>query len=369
MIYSSQIFAKEEEMAIDPGLLEAFNKVLIPKAEVECVEVELPSFLDLVDQSKSTASDYCKSGMYQRISPDNEISHAHPESVGIYLFREDDKKENPVSSHKIILKKSGQAFKSQLYGMVYNNDKKKSFKKLIIAEKENKLIYPVREFGQMFTGRNKESVLRIVDQAVMIEKKPNQLIERDMTPLEPRVTEYSFFPRKTVPAVKIVGENIEVYLPTGEKVVFNGKTGRPKADGVFQEANPVKPVEVKKGNKTLIYPTNDLAYKGDGLFIENSITGTANKKAIVKGNVNGEVQSCELSYSDIWLKKTGYDKEYGKWSCNLFAFEKDEELYKMIREKCPEFKFPKLFIVNTPPETPVEVPEAPEKAEEQKSEE
>lgn len=100
------------------------------------------------------------------------------------------------------------------------------------------------------------------------------------------------------------------------------------------------------------YLDNKFSYDGDALFIQSVLHPNLNEKepgslVSVRAKVKGEWQECKLRSEDLWVKKTGHylpktDEKHAHsfWSCTKFKFERDEDLYGLVKKTCPSFKFP-----------------------------
>ena len=221
------------------------------------------------------------------------------------------------------------------------------------------LMYPKRLYSDTFLGRSKEGTFEVIDSPVRtdFEGKTTKINGRYVS-TDMRINQYSFFPRKVVPAIKMRETEFELTLTTGEKIVVDKKTGR-VISGVAKEVPPKNQLENRvdaQGNKnTRQYPDTDFIYEGDGLYIETHVGYSVDEKkpgsiVPVKALVDGKWQECKLKSDDLWVSNYGYYLPQGHenflssgWSCTRYKFQTDEELYKMIKKKCPTFKFPKLI--------------------------
>ncbi len=126
---------------------------------------------------------------------------------------------------------------------------------------------------------------------------------------------YVFFPRKYLPAINKVGDELHVTLPTGEKVIYDAETKKIKS-GVLSEKPmsqlPARPgcdtAEKACGRKAKADPVN---YSGAGVVIKVSASGdlpvgdkensagqhvkNPNIATVQKGN-----KTCKLPVADYW---------------------------------------------------------------------
>lgn len=221
------------------------------------------------------------------------------------------------------------------------------------------LMYPRRVYSDSFLGRGKENSFEIVDSPVRTDfegksdKVKGRYVSTDM-----RITQYSFFPRKNVPAIKMEGDKFILTLTTGEEIVVDKNTGH-VISGVAKEVAAKNPLQNRvdaQGNKNIRqFPDTDFVYQGEGLYIETHLGYSKDEKkpgsiVPVKALVDGKWQECKLKSDELWVSNFGYYLPQGHenflssgWSCTRFKFQRDEDLYKLIKKKCPTFKFPKLI--------------------------
>ena len=295
-----------------------------------------------IDQSKVTPKDYCAGN--QKGSPRQKYSQGgigddSDVSVNVtYQQNGDDKKNRVVSGYSINSDKLGQSYSYIEDGIESSSD-------------EMAPMYPARDYAMDFEGRGKDGSFSIVDSPIKEVYQNKKLKERYLS-TNLRITEYSFFPRNNVPSIKKRDDKLIMKLTTGEDIVVNSKTGR-IISGVAQEAAPKNQIENRPNDKR-IYPDSDFSYQGEGLYIESRILPNKDEKkpgslVSVKAIVEGKKQECKLKSEDIWQYDYGSylpkeDKDYlsSEWSCTRFKFEKDEDLYTLIKKTCPSFRFPKL---------------------------
>lgn len=302
---------------------------------------------ELIDQSKTTPKDYCSGNQAgtkrQRYSNGLYTDLDNGVSVNILYQQEDEDKSKRVpSGFDIYTEKMGVGKPYVEEGVEY-------------PAEEMEAMFPKRSFNYEYEWRGKESTLAIVDSPVREEyegsgakrKLKDRFISTDM-----RITNYSFFPRKNVPSLKKREGKIIMKLTTGEEIIIDDKTGR-IISGVAKEVPAKKPLE-KRPTNDRTYPDTDFSYTGEGLFIESIITDNLDQMrpgnlVPVKALVDGKLQECKLKSEDLWVRDYGYYLPQGHerflssgWQCTRYKIEKDEELYDMIKKKCPTFKFPPL---------------------------
>lgn len=331
---SNYIFAAEED-AVNPDLLRAFEKFQANpevKVEQECEDngaTEKRFKIDLIDQKKITPDNYCVDGQYKITSESFEVINNSKSKVLAYLFHEQNEISKPVSGMQIQLGKAGDEFKT------YNP-----------VSKKNELLYPSRTIIYDYVGRGKENLLQFVDTPVKLLKPKNKKSPKyEMGEEAFTITEFSLFPRVNVPALKISGNQAHIILTTGEELIVNINSGKIESGVFLEELQNENTVKNNKGE--FVFPKTSVNYKGNGLFIKTSLTINKNEKAgekevEVQAFVDGESQSCKLSPSSIWQINQGSSKD-GKWKCTKYVPETDEDFYNLIKNKCPEFKFPTLI--------------------------
>lgn len=122
-----------------------------------------------------------------------------------------------------------------------------------------------------------------------------------------------FFPRSVLPAVRKVGEELEVTLPTKEIVRYNAKT-KEVIGGVFKEG----PMKQDPKNRNKAVPA-DIKYTGQGVLIradksgdlpygdtETSSGAKAPSSSIATVSKKG-FKDCKIPAKDIWY--TDYSKD------------------------------------------------------------
>jgi hypothetical protein len=212
-------------------------------------------------------------------------------------------------------------------------------------------LYSTRSFDIDFDGRGKEFTISIADFPVKEKFDANGKLTDRYTSTDMRLSLYTFFPRNVLPKYNVVNEEIEVTLPTGEKMIFDKNTGKVK-ESVFKEV-PSSNYLVNKGSSTLRYPDKNLSYQGDGMWIESKINSQDERrpghKVTVRSRRNGKVSTCELKSEDIWEFNSGFrlpldhpKRISSGYRCVKLKLKTDEDYYKIVKDKCPSFIFPKL---------------------------
>lgn len=122
-----------------------------------------------------------------------------------------------------------------------------------------------------------------------------------------------FFPRKSLPATKTVGENTVVTLPTGETVTFNSQN---------QIVNGALSEDAMGGSAPKV------SYRGSGVVLKASKAGAydprfgAEPVIISKGD-----QSCNVSKKELWPDQT-------KSSGLHFKYASDAEFERFLQKRC-----------------------------------
>ncbi len=303
-----------------------------------------------IDQNQKTKKDFCAGGQsgtnLDKYSQGAYSGSDDGVSVDIMYQEKDKDRQNRVpGGFDINLDHMGPSSSYIEDGVEYSPD-------------EMEPMYPKRVLTNEYLARGKEGSFDVIDSPVRVnyvgksDKIYNRFISTDM-----RITQYAFFPRKIVPSVKVRDDKILMTLTTGEEIAVDKKSGRIVA-GAAKEVSPKNQVENRldsKGNKNVrTYPDSDFSYEGKGLFIISKLTSNRDERkpgsiVPVRAIVDGKVQECKVKSEDIWVHDYGYylQEDHEKylssyWSCTRFKFEKDEELYKLVKTKCPDFKFPDL---------------------------
>ena len=300
-----------------------------------------------IDQNLKTAKDYC-AGNQAGDDRDKYFQSAYStpdDEVGVnvtYQEKAKDKANRTVGGHDVNADKMGKAYSYIEDGVEY-------------PVEEMALMYPRRSYEQEFLGRGKEVTFEIIDSPIREEYVNKKLTQR-FTSTDMRITQYAFFPRNNTPAIKKRDDKLIMKLTTGEDIVIDAKTGRVAA-GVAKDLPPKNQIEVRPTNKRT-FPDSDFSYQGEGLYIETKITYNKDERSPgslvpVKAIVDGQPQECKLKSEDLWVRDYGYylpqaDEHYlsSYWECKRYKFEKDDELYALIRKTCPTFKFPPLTLKN-----------------------
>ena len=338
-------------------LIQAVNKVneTIVPAEInpslvekcEDPKIQLPGDLqpyevsEAIDQNKVTPKDFCAGSQpgTKRVMKSTKIpSDSDDDALVEYSYQQegDDEKTRLVGRYKTKADKMGTTVPYVDEGVEYGPE-------------DHAPMSPIRSFTNIYDGRGKENSFDI-EEIPFHEEYNNKLTRRYYTS-ESRITNLAFFPRKNVPSIKQRDGKIIMKLTTGEELIINQKTNR-VIEGVVKEVPAKNPLEVR-GLKKVIYPDTDISYQGEGLYIETKITAKDQRKpgnlVAVKALVDGKVQVCKLKSEDIWQRNYGYYLKLDQpgylnsvWDCRRFKFQKDEELYSLIKKSCPSFKFPPL---------------------------
>jgi hypothetical protein len=316
--------------------------VACPPEEIEDDKVLAPhEASEKINQEIKTSPDYC-SGNQEGIQKETYSQSIHYDlenELAINLTYEKEPPLKIVGGYDIYAKRMGKPYSH------YEDGKE-------ILDENNRAIYPNRNYSYDFEGRGKENSFAIIDFPVK-EIYAGEKIQERYHSTDLRMTEYTFFPRANIPSIKKRDDKVLMKLTTGEQLVIDAITGR-ITGGVAKEVPAKNEIETR-GNKRMIYPDTDFNYQGGGLFIESRVTFSKDEKTPgsiipVKALVDGKLQECQFKSEELWESASGHylPEEHphysaSAWKCTRLKFEKDEELYQMIRKKCPDFKFPKLI--------------------------
>jgi len=293
-----------------------------------------------IDQSKSTSDDFCTGGEYgnPRDKMYENVHYDKQSDLSINVEYQDAKQEKSPkfpASYEINIDKIGDDYSAITKGQENNSEG---------------LIQAKRAYNNSFLSRGKENSFEIIENPVRTDYINGKIDERYVSE-DLRISRYAFFPRKVVPSVKLRDDKIIMKMTTGEEFVMNAKSGK-IISGVAKSI----PAKQKMENKTdkngkkyvLNFPDTEFAYRGEGLYIETKLA--AGTFVPVRAFVDGQMQECKMKSADLWENHQGHfspksDPKYSssRWSCSKFKFEKDEDLYSMIKKQCPAFKFPALI--------------------------
>jgi hypothetical protein len=338
------IATPDEKAFIEPiKLLQSINEVINKPSIEELCKLEpevtakreissLEALNSAIKTSSSTPDDFCAAGMEGALHGKITESHSPGEEDDASF---DFKYHSSDDGRKLV----GLNINSYDYG-----PKLKSFD-------DDSSLTPRRTYNYNFAGGLKENSFSVTD-APIREKFHKGVVADRFISSDLRTTTYTFFPRKRPPAIQKSESEVKITLTTGEEIIVDAKTGRIKS-GKAKETAAKDAVKYRASDK-LIYPEADFQYEGDGLFIVSKLDHRKDEQrpgnqVSVKAYANGQLQECSLEAEQIWEKKFGYylPKEHPKylssyWSCTKIKFDRDEELYEMIRKKCPGFQFPEL---------------------------
>lgn len=307
-------------------------------------------FSEAVDQSKLTDKDYCTGGQagLERTKYSMGIfSNDLDISVNItYQQKGEDKATRYPVGYDVYAQRMGVGMPYIEEGIEYPADEYPGSQ------------FPKRVYSHNFEGRGKEGNLQVVDSPVREEIAENgKKVKERFLSTDMRLNEYSFFPRLVVPSIRKREGKIQMRLGTDEEIVLDESTGR-IISGVAKEVPAKNMIEKrldKLGNgNTRTFPDTDFVYTGDAIWIEHKVTYNNDETkpgntVVAKANVEGKVQECKLKSDNIWTRNWGYYLPQGhekflssSWQCTKYKFEKDEDLYALIKKTCPAFKFPPL---------------------------
>lgn len=310
------------------------------KCYVESKTLRPEEISEAIDQSKSTPKDYC-SGNEIGAPAQRYLSFPNEDETRVGLSTV--YKVNNLSKEKMtegfrISSPSGASMPVIEEGQVIT---------------DADLTSPEKSFSWDFLGRGKEMSFTVIDTPVRDEFDPKtKKVKERFLSTNFRMTNYYYFPRKVIPAVSTTESEFVVTMTTGEKITYDRRTGNPIAGvaGMVPSTNRV----VKRAGYTETFSDKVYKYKGEGLFLEAPVTYDHDARetggtVVAKGIVGGVEQACSLKSDDLFVRDYGYNLKKDEpgylnscWNCTRFKFEKDEDLYKMIKLKCPTFKFPAL---------------------------
>ena len=127
-----------------------------------------------------------------------------------------------------------------------------------------------------------------------------------------------FFPRKTLPTSKKVGNHVVMTLPTGETVTYDENNQVVK--GVLGEDGPIGPA-------TRSMRPAPVSYKGQGVMLRADNVGHdprhgQSKVTITKGN-----QSCQVGKKELW-------PDQSESSSYKFKYANDADFEKFLKNRC-----------------------------------
>jgi len=200
---------------------------------------------------------------------------------------------------------------------------------------------PSREYVFEFYDRARQQILmRVSDDTIRGGKISHSLMNSN----------FYFFPRKYLPSIR-VHQNcsinpynvthhsltcIEVTLPTGEKVFFDGKTKEVVA-GTLEEVMPID--ETKNRHKRRF---SDIEYKGDYIFMRVDQRGETPENATPWGiktnkfaHIYHQDKTCKIKVQELFHQ--------GQESSNYFLYPTDEQFYNEVLNKKCNFKINKVY--------------------------
>ena len=123
-------------------------------------------------------------------------------------------------------------------------------------------------------------------------------------------------PRRNRPAAEVVGDELHVILTTGEKVIYDNKTGLIKSGALIEGAIDTNP----NRHQRKFVP---LKYMGTGISIRTNKRGEDPRTATPTATVSQNGKTCEVPNKDLWGSNTD------------FKFSNDDDLIKYLNSKCP----------------------------------
>lgn len=313
-----------------------FEQIKIPEAEHTAEYWEMS---EKIDQNKESPDNFCHGLAYGRDYETYSQTKYHSDHFAAAL---DLSYEGKLAEQDKIV--SGFTIQANRYGKAYPYVEER--------EETDKLYYPQRTYGYSFPGRGKEALLTIIDSPIK-EKYDSKGEVIDRYPSSDiKITNYMFFPRNVVPSVTQRNGKNYMTLTTGEKVIFDAKTGKVEYGAFLEEKSDNT---VVRSNQKRFYPDTKFSYQGEGIWIEAKTTAsideisTAGTLIPIRSNIGGKISTCKMKSEELfqitsghYLDKSSPKYEQSKWSCNKFRFNTDEEFYAAIKKKCPDFKFPRL---------------------------
>jgi hypothetical protein len=212
------------------------------------------------------------------------------------------------------------------------------------------IMNPKRDFSYEGVD-HKDAMFSVVDSPIKEKYGANGKVIDRYSSTDIKITNYMFFPRRVTPTVKIRDDKMYMTLITGEKVVFDAKTGK-VLDGAFIET-PDNKTETRTKEKRF-YPDSNFTYRGEGIWLEAPVTYNTDYRRAgsiipIKSLIDGKSYQCDVKSEDLFETNWGYYMPQENegwlnsgWSCFRFKFETDQAFYAFIKEKCPNFKMPYL---------------------------
>ena len=203
-------------------------------------------------------------------------------------------------------------------------------------------IAPVQYSNRSFQFANDEFATQ--NMSFQVTDAPNEFTSHMM------LSEFMIFPRNYLYNISPVGENFQVTLPTGEKMLFN-KEGE-IIGGVFDEG----PIDISGDRFKRHYA--DLKYKGKGIILRANARGQMPQQGQFESTkidmeygikysadvliLNGTTgQRCRRPKSDFWTQ--------ADVSVIAFKFPTDKEFNEYLKSKCG-FEIPSFGMEESSPE-------------------
>lgn len=152
---------------------------------------------------------------------------------------------------------------------------------------------------------------------------------------------YTFFPRKYLPAINRVKDELHVVLPNGEKVIYDALTKKIKS-GVLSE-KPMEELKARANCDVVNKPcgrkakADPITYTGSGVVIKVSASGNLPVGDLEKGKKNPNIatvqkngKTCQLPVADYWV--TDYERG-GVVGLNP-KYSTDQAFDEVLKSKC-----------------------------------
>lgn len=180
----------------------------------------------------------------------------------------------------------------------------------IVPTKPEGIIHPNRDFNFVSEDHSRsETYLWITDDNGS--GKISDLLESILV----------FFPRKSQVGIVAFNDQYELTLPTGENVFFSNKT-HTIIGGVLEEDK----LSYEDHREFTNFP-----YKGEGMIIRVNARG--NDPRVSRGDAliyKKGLVPCRMNKADFWTQTS--------WPS--FRYADDEEVYRLVRQKCGEKYLP-----------------------------
>lgn len=310
--------------------------------EIQVPQKDQPQMWEVsqkVDQSKDTPKDFCIGNQEgSKIENYFQTKYRHDDGAEIqvdFVKNKDEANPHKVNGITVVADKYGEEMSYIEEGKEYD---------------DMDTMFPARKYDYEFKHPN-QAMFTITDWPVAEKYNSSKKVIERYSSTNIKMTNYMFFPRSVTPAVVQENDKIYMTLATGEKVIFDAKTGKP-IDGAFEE-KPKNMTQYRTAEKRF-FPNSEFNYRGDGIWLEAKVLYNDNEMKPghmlpIKSRVDGKEYTCKLKSEDLFTRDFGYLLEPDRpmylnsgWQCTRFKYENDADFYAAIKASCPNFKFPEL---------------------------